>query len=336
MSARPRSAAVGIIAAGGVVTLFVGFVLVSKLGLRSTMAPWDITALRFGVAATVMLPVVLRHGFLGLGFWRVLMLAGSGGLGFALCAYWGFALAPANHGSALIHGTLPLTTATVTAILARAWPTRWQCWSSVAVLLGVAALLRPGLEVADGHQLAGDLLLLAASLCWSSFGLLCSRWRPPPFAAAALVAVVSGLVYLPFYLRSGVGQLHNAALADILQQGFFQGLAIGVGSILMYSTAVATIGPTATALAAALVPALTAAGAVLLLDERMEATEVAGVALITLGVMLGAMGAMGETKGRTVPDQTRPTLPHSRALHGVKKTRSLGEVRKRRRGPPSR
>jgi drug/metabolite transporter (DMT)-like permease len=293
VSARPRSAAVGIAAAAGVVTLFVGFVLVSKLGLRSTLAPWDIAALRFGVSATVMLPMVLRHGFLGLGIWRVLALAGSGGLGFALCAYWGFALAPANHGSALIHGTLPLTTATVTAFVSRTCPTRWQCWSSVAVMLGIAALLRPSVESAHGHQLAGDLLLLAASLCWSSFGLLCSRWRPPPFAAAALVAVASGIIYLPLYVGSGVGQLHSTALADIAQQAVFQGLAIGVGSVLMYTTAVATIGPTATALSAACVPALTAGGAVLLLGERMELAEVAGVSMITRGAVLGAVAAMG-------------------------------------------
>jgi drug/metabolite transporter (DMT)-like permease len=268
--------------------LFVGFVLVSKLGLRSTMAPWDLAALRFGVAATAMLPVALRNGFLGLGFRRVMLLAGSGGLGFALCAYWGFALAPAKHGSALIHGTLPLTTAMVAAILTRAWPTRWPRWSSLAVLLGVAALLRPGLDAERGHPLLGDLLLLAASLCWSSFGLLCSRWRPPPFAAAALVAVASGLLYLPIYLASGVAQVQNAALADILQQAVFQGLAIGV-----------TIGPTPTALAAAWVPALTAAGAVLFLDEHMDVSEVAGVALVTLGVMLGAMAARGANSATT-------------------------------------
>jgi drug/metabolite transporter (DMT)-like permease len=279
--------------------LFVGFVLVSKLGLRSTMAPWDLAALRFGVAATAMLPVALRNGFLGLGFRRVTLLAGSGGLGFALCAYWGFALAPAKHGSALIHGTLPLTTAMVAAILTRAWPTRWPRWSSLAVLLGVAALLRPGLDAEQGHPLLGDLLLLAASLCWSSFGLLCSRWRPPPFAAAALVAVASGLLYLPIYLASGVAQVQNAALADILQQAVFQGLAIGVGSILVYATAVATIGPTPTALAAAWVPALTAAGAVLFLDEHMDVSEVAGVALVTLGVMLGAMAARGANSATT-------------------------------------
>ncbi|MBI5720435.1 MAG: DMT family transporter [Burkholderiales bacterium] len=293
--------AIGIGAAAGVIILFVGFVLVSKFGLRTALVPWDLAAMRFAVAGSVMLPVALKHGFLGLGPRRVLLLAGSGGLGFALCAYWGFALAPAHHGSALVHGTLPLTTALVSCILLRTRPNRWQLCSSIAVAAGAAAILGTSLAAADRGPVMGDLLLLGASLCWSSFGVLSNRWRPPPFAAAALVAVVSAALYLPLYLAAGVGHLHEAALRDIAQQAVFQGLAIGVGSILVYSIAVASIGPGATALAAAAVPTLTATGAMLLLGESLAKSEVIGLALVTLGIILGSMGLGARLRSSRLP-----------------------------------
>ena len=295
-----RNKAVGIAAAASVIVLFVGFVLISEFGLRTALVPWDLAALRFAVAGLVMLPVVLKHGFLGLGLARALLLAGSGGLGFALCAYWGFALAPAHHGSALIHGTLPLTTALVSCLLLRTWPNRWQISSSIVVAIGVAAILGPSLFGESGSLAMGDLLLLSASVCWSCFGVLSNRWRPPPFAAAALVAVVAATLYLPLYLIAGVGHLHEAALHDIAQQAVFQGLAIGVGSILAYSTAVAAIGASATALAAAAVPTLTAAGAVLFLGESLANNEVVGLAMVTLGIALGSMGLT--TRRRTGAD----------------------------------
>lgn len=281
---------IGFGAAAAVIVLFVGFVLVSKAGLRSALAPWDLAALRFAVAGAAMLPIALRHGLLGLGARRALLLAGSGGLGFALCAYWGFALAPAHHGSALIHGTLPLTTVLVSCVLLHTRPNRWQLAASTAVAAGAAALVGTSLAAADRSPVMGDLLLLVAALCWSCFGVLSNRWRTPPFATTALVTAVSAALYLPTYLAAGVSQLHEAGLRDIVQQAVFQGLVIGVGSTLVYSTAVATMGPSATALAAAAVPTLTATGAVLFLGESLATSEVVGLALVTAGIVLGSTG----------------------------------------------
>lgn len=285
-----RQRMVGMAAASGVVVLFAGFVLVSKYGLRTALVPWDLAALRFTVAGLVMLPVALKYGLLGLGPGRGLVLAASGGLGFALCAYWGFSLAPAHHGSALIHGTLPLTTAVTSCALQRAWPSRWQVIASLAVMAGAVAIIGTSLNAPDRAPVTGDILLLGASLCWSCFAVLSNRWRLPPLGTAALVAVISAAIYLPIYLAAGVGHLQEAALQDIVQQAVFQGLAIGVGSILAYSTAVACLGPGATALAAASVPVLTAGGSIVLLDETLEAAAIVGLALVTLGIILGTFG----------------------------------------------
>lgn len=279
----------GPFAAAGVVVLFVGFVLVSKLGLGNALAPMDLAAIRFAVAGILMAPVLFKHRLMGLRLGQACLLAGSGGLGFALFAYWGMSLAPANHGSALIHGTLPLTTALVAGLVAGVRPTRLEAWSLGAASLGVVAFMATSLFRFGGGQLTGDLLLLTASLAWSAYGVLLRRWGPQPFATSALTAVISAAAFLPLYGLLGGGHLSAAPLQEVLRQAVFQGVFIGVGSILVYSTSVAINGASATALAASTVPALTAVGAWLLLDERPAIGDAVGLAMVTAGVALGAI-----------------------------------------------
>ena len=59
------------------VSIWSGWIVIAQLGLRSSLTPWDIAALRFGVAGIVMLPLVLsrglaidRLGWIGLGLVR--------------------------------------------------------------------------------------------------------------------------------------------------------------------------------------------------------------------------------------------------------------------------
>lgn len=288
-STRPPRQWMGLLAAAGVVVLFVGFVLVSKLGLGRALDPMDLAAIRFAVAGTLMAPVVFKHRLMGLRLGQAGLLAGSGGLGFALLAYWGMSLAPANHGSALIHGTLPLTTALVVGLVAGVQPTRLQRWSLGAVSLGVVAFLATSLSRTGAAPLTGDLLLLAASLAWSAYGVLLRRWGARPFATSALTAVLSAMVFLPLYGLLGAGHLGAAPLQEVLWQAVFQGVFIGVGSILVYSTSVAINGASVTALAASAVPVLTAVGAWLLLDERLAAGETVGLVMVTAGVALGTI-----------------------------------------------
>src|SRR5258708_28909638 len=44
------------------VSLWAGNIVVAGLGLRSSLTPWDITAIRFAVAGLVLLPFLVRRG----------------------------------------------------------------------------------------------------------------------------------------------------------------------------------------------------------------------------------------------------------------------------------
>src|SRR5437016_13617049 len=43
------------------VTIWSGWIVVVRLGLRTSLTPWDIAALRFGVAGLLLLPYVMRR-----------------------------------------------------------------------------------------------------------------------------------------------------------------------------------------------------------------------------------------------------------------------------------
>src|SRR5918996_5420118 len=63
------------------VTIWAGWIVVARLGLRTSLAPEDITAIRFAVAGPILLPYLLRRGLAldRLGWRGVLLLAIGGG-----------------------------------------------------------------------------------------------------------------------------------------------------------------------------------------------------------------------------------------------------------------
>jgi drug/metabolite transporter (DMT)-like permease len=278
----PRLAGMG--AAAAVILLFSSFSVVSRLATREVLAPPDIAALRFAVAGLALGPLLWRFGLSGLSRAQALALSVTGGLGFALFAYHGLALTPASQAGVLLHGTLPLFGTLAGAVLLGEWPTPARLLGCAIILCGV--LLPATTDAAGEANPLGLALLGAAACCWASYGALARRLRLRPLRAAAIVAPVTLLLYLPPYLL-----LHGLALLDVpaatlLWQAAFQGLLIGVVSLLLYTASVSLLGATETALAMAAIPGLTAALGIPLLGEHPPPLAWAGVALATAGMLL--------------------------------------------------
>ena len=56
------------------VSMWAAWILAVRLGIRTSLQPWDITAIRFGVAGLILLPYLLKKG---------LAVGRLGGLGLA-------------------------------------------------------------------------------------------------------------------------------------------------------------------------------------------------------------------------------------------------------------
>ncbi|GGC77720.1 DMT family transporter [Chelatococcus reniformis] len=282
-----RRSARGIAYACAVVALFASFVLVSRLGLSSALTLPDIAALRFSVGGLLLCPILLKHGLSGLQLREAAVLAVLGGLGFALFAYAGFALAPAAHGAILIHGTLSLTTALLLWLVFGGRIERRQRMALTAIAAGIVVMVWDGLRQASIPLLAGDLCLLLASACWSGYGLYVKRLALPAVRAAAIVAGLSAIVFLPLYAVMPGKMLFQAEWRDLLVQAVFQGVLIGALSVFVYTRAIVLLGASDVAMSTAAVPALTTLGGFLLLGEVPTSVTLVGLALVTLGMATG-------------------------------------------------
>jgi drug/metabolite transporter (DMT)-like permease len=281
-----REKAIGVLCGLAVVALFCSFTLISRIGFSSSLTLPDIAALRFGVGGVLLLPLIARHGLSGLSWRQALTLAFLGGLGFALFAYSGFALAPAAHGGVLLHGTLPLFTFLLGSRLLDRGSSRGAATGILLIAVGIAMMALDSMLTATRQQLLGDVSLLLASVCWSSYALMARRLKLEPARAAAVVAVLSMACFLPLYLFLPGKALFLVSWQEVMLQAGFQGIFIGTISIFVYTKAVSALGASETALFTAAVPCVTTLAAIPLLSETPSIAALVGVAIVTAGMIV--------------------------------------------------
>ena len=294
-----RRTVVGVACAVAVVGLFSGFTLVSRLGNATGLSVPDIAALRFFVAGIILLPFFMRYRLKGIGLKEAVLLAALGGLGFALFAFSGFSRAPASHGAVFLHGTLPLFTFLIGLHVARE-PFQWRKAAGVVIITtGIAVMAFDTLRGSRLEYLVGDACLLAASCCWSAYGVLVRRLGIPAVQAASTVAVFSMIAYVPVYAVFGdPARLAAHAVEVLVLQAVFQGLFIGVLSIFLYTRAVVSLGAGRTALFTAAVPGITGVGGMVLLNEVPSLEAWVGVTMVSLGMVVAVV--MSRPGGRAV------------------------------------
>ena len=275
------------LAAFGTVAIWTGFILISRLGGKSILTGWDILALRLGTTSVLLLPFA---GRLPRGAWhdrRLWCLALVGGLGFGMCAYAGFKLAPAAHAAILIPGLQPFLIALLVCWLAGERPAAHRWWGYGLLGIGVTSVAIPVLQGGwQLGQLAGDGLFMAASCLWALYSVLGKRWGYSPWTLTCFVALASAAAYLPVYALLLPKQLLQAPPALLLLQALYQGLGPTIIAMVLYLKAVTALGPARMGSLIALVPVLAGLGAVPLLGEPLSPWLLAGVLSVTMGAYL--------------------------------------------------
>lgn len=275
----------------GAAHIWAGWIVVSVHGLRNGLTHYDLTLLRFAVPAAVMSLWVLRHGFGGLAWHRVLLLGGLVGLPHAMFVQAGLLSSTPAHAAILLPGTTPLFAALFGWTLLRERLTGSNTVGLVLIVLGVLTIGLAALTGAGaGFTMPGDLAFLGASLVWVFFTFGLAAWRIAPFQAVAVVSIVSTVVYLPIYLVFLDGRLLEAPLSELALQGLYQGLIGILVAIALYSKCVELLGATRAALFTALTPALTALLAVPVLGEAPAWHEALGMVVVTIGMWLALNG----------------------------------------------
>jgi len=312
MRFSPR--ATGLLAAAVTVTLWTGFIVIARASVQRTLTPFDIALLRILGASLVLLPwgwwlVRRRKAALGaaappsslagispLPLRTTALLGVFGGLLYALFAYAGFFHAPATHAAVLMPGSLPLWTALLAAVLLRDRITPLRAAGLALIVAG--DLLVGGRSLlgayTGGDVWKGDLMFMLAAASWASYSVLARRYAVDAVQATIAITAFACAVYLPSYallVKLGVLTSH-LALAPwgeiAFQMAFHGGGSVAISGIT-FTRMVQHFGPVRSTMITAVVPGLSAIGAVVFLDEPMYWNLIAGLLLVTGGILLGVL-----------------------------------------------
>ncbi len=282
----PSSDRSGYLYAAACVFIWSGFVLLSRVAGTTTLNGFDLTALRFGTAALLLLPAWLFWKRVPLFNRRMLALVATGGIGYASVVYTSFRFAPAAHGAVLLSGILPFFVALL------AWRLLQQPLSPhlkkalFLIALGVAALALHSLHDL-GRSWPGDLLMVTASFLWGLYTVLVKKWGYSPWETTLGVALLSALIYLPVYVLLLPKGIQTVPLSVPVTQGGYQGVLVVIVAMVLYMQAMVRLGPLRLGAVMATVPAVAGMGATLALGEPFSMWLVIGLILTSLGAWLG-------------------------------------------------
>jgi drug/metabolite transporter (DMT)-like permease len=307
MQWSPRT--VGLAAAVVTVLIWTSFIVIARASAAHTLLPLDLALMRILGASCVLLPWAwwqvraerargqATGSLLGLSPLplRLTVQAGFfGGLMYAVLAYAGFFHAPAGHASVLMPGSLPLWT----TLLALWW---LQEKVSLARLLGLSCIVLGDLLVGGisllhafegGEVWKGDLLFMTAACCWAIYTVTVRKYGIDPIRATMAITALAFVVYVPLFVLATVGgwwptRIAQAPWYELLFQLAMQGGGSVVISGITFTYMVRHYGPVRSTMITALVPGLSALAAVALLGEPMHWNLLAGLALVTGGILLG-------------------------------------------------
>jgi drug/metabolite transporter (DMT)-like permease len=276
------------------VCIWATFIVVSRLGVRTSLTPWDVAAIRFAVAGLLLAPYLARKGLAldRLGWLGVAAVAVGCGAPMVLLVNAGLLFAPAAHGGALFPGVMPLMVAILAAaILGEAFTPRKNA-GLILIVLGAVGIVWGSGGTIGTRQNIGDLLFLCAGLAWACY-TVAMRWaRLEGLHAAAIAAGASLAVYIPIYAIVARGSVFDAPILDLVLQAVVQGILTAIVALLLYGRMVGLLGATSGAAFVALTPATTAVLSVPVLGEWPSLIDWIAITLISVGVYLGSGGPL--------------------------------------------
>ena len=280
--------AVGLVAAsvGALYTVY------ARWGIAHGMVSADLTALRFGVAGLVTLPVLVRtlqgdaRAFMQR--WRTwLLVALLAGTPFGLLMFGALQLAPPSHAA-----VFPFSAMSVMGMLLSAWVlgdalTPRRLTGIAIVVAGLVVLSGVADSAFTARALVGDLMFVVAGTLWAGFGIVLRRERLDPLLATAVISFSALCTYVPAYLFTGGGErLFTTQPFVLLTELVVQGLIAGAGTLYTYAKMVSLLGPARAAVFPALAPGLAALMAWPVLGHIPSTAETVGLVIAMTGLLI--------------------------------------------------
>jgi len=268
------------------VCIWASFIVVSRLGVQTSLTPWDIAAIRFSVAGLLLLPLLVSKGLAldRLGWTGVAAIVLGCGAPMVLLVNIGLLFAPAAHGGALFPGVMPLMVAMLAAAILHEPFTPPKTAGLALIVVGAIGIVWITGGAVGTRQNIGHVLFLAAGLVWACYTVSMRGARLDGLHAAAIAGVGSLVLYLPAYAFIAGASVLKAPPVDIALQAIVQGVLTAIVALLLYGRMVSLLGATRGAAFVALTPAMTALIGIPILGEWPSAIDWLAIAMISIGV----------------------------------------------------
>lgn len=285
----PSPTATGIAAGIAAAVIWATYLAFAKSGTSDGLMPQDFVLLRFGTAAAIMLPWLLRNdpiGLAGIGWRRAIVLTLLAGPPFILLGTAGYVFAPLAHGAVIQPSTITLASMFAAAFLLKERLTRDKLIGVGLIIAGLAVIASHASAMGGGHVWIGDLLFVAAGLSWTGFTILIKRWDLGAFAVTAAVSTVSAIAVVPAILLWGdTSRITALPAVTLTAQLIVQGVLSGVVAVIAFGVAVRHLGAAKAGLFPAIVPAVTLIVGTVLTGATPTPFEWTEAGLATLGLM---------------------------------------------------
>lgn len=272
--------------------------VVAVKAILADLPPILFAFVRFGTAFLVLLALLRwREGSVGLPRRDILPLFLLGLAGFGLYQdLWATALSRTTaSNSALITAATPVSTMLIAAAVGSDTLSPAKVLGALIGLSGVVVVVGATHGFGFTGASAGDLMTLAATICWAcyvAFGAPVLR-RHSPLRMATWAIGFGCLGMLPFAAWQAtsfdVSRIHAGTVGLWL---FCALLAAAAANVVMFE-AIKVLGPTRAMLFQFLIPAFAVAMAAVFLGEVIVAGQVAGGAVIVLGILVARSRRLG-------------------------------------------
>jgi drug/metabolite transporter (DMT)-like permease len=218
----------------------------------------------------------------------VLLMAFTGITGFNTLLYIALHYTTSINAS-LVNTSTPIIIYMLSFVMLGERLNRNQIIGTVLSLLGLLIIISQGsLGVLLKFSFnAGDLIVIAAVICWSIYSLLIKQnaGKLPGYSTFAVTMLLGIFILLPFFLKEAQSTeivWSTGSVSTILYTGIFASIV----AFMSWNSAVERVGANRAGIFLNLIPVFAAIFAVTFIDEKMAWYQAAGGVFVILGVYI--------------------------------------------------
>jgi drug/metabolite transporter (DMT)-like permease len=282
-----RDVFIGVLCGTGAALGWAAGFVAAKHGVTIGFSPYDLAFHRFFWSGLLLIPIAMRQGMVqtgAIGWPHAVIMAVLAGPPQAVMAYTGFILVPLGHGTTIQPACAALFGMILATLLLRERATLSRIMGGAFIIGGLMVFGAESLATIGHEGVGGDLLFACAGLFWAIFGVLLRYWSVSGTRAAAVVGVVSVVIFAPLHATFiGYGGILHMSLKENLIQVVVQGVLAGVLPIFLFARAVILIGAGRAAVFPALVPGFSLIIGYLALRVVPSLPQLIGLAIVVVG-----------------------------------------------------